>query len=138
MKKAMIAIAMASIMSLGIDSALAQMVDIGMGQMESTEFNALKAMVQRHLPVEALAVAIPRVPAERYGLLEMSPAEFETLRNKVAGIEDGSNSSSEATVAVRMVDIGTGEMPADEFAALQHMIEKPKFPVFDSLAFLHR
>jgi len=138
MKKAMIAIAVASMVLVGFGSVSAQMVDIGTGQMAPAEFNRLKAMVQGQPVVEAPAVSTRRVPTERYGLLEMSPADFEALRNKVAGIEEGRYSSPTATVAVRMVDIGTGEMPADEFAALQHMIEKPDFTVFDGLAFLHR
>jgi hypothetical protein len=36
-----------------------------------------------------------------------------------------------------MVDIGTGEMPANEFSTLQRMIENPDFSVFDGLAFVH-
>jgi len=138
MKKAMIAIAVVSMVLVGFGSVSAQMVDIGTGQMEAADFIRLKAMVQGQPVVEAATVSTTRVPAERYGLLEMSSVDFEALRNKVAGIEDGRNSSPAATVAVRMVDIGTGEMPADEFAVLQHMIRKPDYPVFDGLAFLRR
>ena len=136
MKK--LSMAMVFMMVMGIGSVAAEMVDIGTGQMEQSEFMALKAMVHGQ-PTDGVAtVSTQLVRAEQYGLVEMSREDFDALRNKVAGRSDASYSVSEPKTAVEMVDIGTGEMPVDEFAALKSMIEGSGGLGFTDLAVLHR
>ena len=134
MKKAIITMAMVSLALVAAGNVGAQMVDIGTGQMEQTEFIRLKAMVQGQPVVGAPAIATPRVHTERYGLLEMSPADFEALRNQVAGIANVPATAPAARTAKPMVDIGMGAMPVDEFAALKRMIRESSGGILDGLA----
>ena len=81
MKKMTISIMMTVLMAAA--NVAAGMVDIGMGQMERSEFESLKALVQGQ-PVQAThPVSTVRVPTEQYGFVEMTPDDFEALRNKV-------------------------------------------------------
>ena len=121
---------------LGFSTVSAEMVNIGMGQMEQSEFMALKAMVQGHPLHGEATVSTPLEQPVRYGWVEMSPEDFQALRDSVAGRTNGPGASSEATPAVKMVNIGTGEMPEDEFAALKRMVRKSGRIVFDELATL--
>ena len=137
MKNQTIAMAVMAMVLMVAGNVAADMVDIGTGQMERTEFEALKALVQRQPVAGNQGIATPLAHTEQYGLLAMTPADFEDLRHKVAGIETSRASSPTVQVATRMVDIGTGEMPADEFAALKRMVRKSGRIVFDKLATLH-
>ena len=137
MKKMTIVMAMMGVVLIAAGNAAAGMVDIGTGQMESAEFEALKAMVNGQPNRAVPAVSTARAQTERYGMVEMSPADFETLRNKVAGMEDDRVPTRTASKATRMVDIGTGEMPVDDFAALKRMVMNSEQIVFDKLATLH-
>jgi hypothetical protein len=121
---------------LGFSTVSAEMVNIGMGQMEQSEFMALKAMVQGQ-PVHGEAqVSTPLKQPVRYGWVDMSPEDFQALRDSVDGRTNGRGATSEATPAVKMVNIGTGEMPEDEFVALKRMVRKSGRIVFDGLATL--
>ena len=135
MKKMTIVMMVMVLMAAG--NVAADMVDVGMGQMERSEFESLKAMVQGQPVGGVPAIATSRVRSEQYGLIEMAPAAFEALRNKVAGIENVQAPYPTARAAIQMVDIGTGEMPADEFAALKRMVKDSGQIVFDGLAALH-
>ena len=74
------------VLALGaVTQASAEMVDIGLGQMEQSEFVALKAMVQGRQPDVVRALSTPLDRPERYGMVEMVRADFEALRDKVAG-----------------------------------------------------
>jgi len=137
MKKMTIAVATMVMVLMAIGNVTAGMVDIGTGQMESAEFEALKNMIQGQMIQAAPGVSTARIHTERYGMVEMTPADFETLRNKVAGIEDDRAPTRTASRATQMVDIGTGMMPADDFAALKRMVKKSEQIVFDRLAALH-
>jgi hypothetical protein len=109
------------------------MVDIGLGQMERTEFIALKQMVQGRHTGGASTLVTPIVRLERYGMLAMASADFIALRDKVDG--RGTGVAAEPTVMKgRMVDIGTGEMAMDEFIALKRMLEGADFFQCDHLA----
>ena len=137
MKKITIAMAMMVMVLMAAGNAAADMVDIGTGQMESAEFETLKAMVNGQ-PIQAMpAVSTARAQTERYGLVEMTPADFEDLRKKVAGIEEKRASTRTARTSTRMVDIGMGEMPADDFVALKRMVKHSEQIIFDKLAALH-
>jgi hypothetical protein len=105
-----------------VTQASAEMVDIGLGQMEQSEFIALQAMVQGRQPDVVPAISTPLVRPERYGPVEMARADFEALRDKVAGRSAGADARP-AAKAVQMVNIGTGEMPMDEFIALKNIIK---------------
>ena len=107
---------------VAVNHASAEMVDIGTGQMEPSEFIALKAMVQGRQPDYVPAVSTPLDRPERYGLVEMARADFQALRDKVAG-RSASVDTKPAVKTVQMINIGTGEMPMDEFIALKNMVD---------------
>jgi hypothetical protein len=123
---------------VGIGNVTAQPVDIGTGQMDASEFAALKAMVQGKATVPANRVSTPAAHTEQYGELQMTPAAFQSLKNAVAGKERSWDAVHSQKSTVRMVDIGTGEMPADEFCALKQMVEGSQVAIFDGLACLNR
>lgn len=102
--------------------ASAEMVNIGLGQMEQSEFMALKSLVQGTSTKKAMAITTPLKHSEQYGMMEMLPSEFETLRRVVAGRSDFGHKTSTTIKMAQMVDIGTGEMPLDEFTALKQMV----------------
>lgn len=131
MKK--LAMALAIMVMVGVNSAAAEMVDIGSGQMEQAEFASLKAMVQGRPTAKGPAISTPLAHPEPYGMVEMTRADFETLRDKVAGLGVGV-AGRPAVKAVQMVNIGTGEMPRDEFIALKHMVEGGDVIELDYLA----
>lgn len=116
-----------------VSSAGAQMVDIGSGQMERSEFIALKAMVQGGKTVSGTVVYSPIVRPERYGMVEMAREEFEALRDQVF-VRPVIVKAAPAVKTVRMVDIGTGEMPLDEFIVLKRMVEKTDAGMMGQLA----
>ena len=138
MKKIIFATAMVFMLAVGIGSVSAQPVDIGTGQMDAAEFAALKAMVQGKPMVSAEHVSTPAVPTEQYGELQMTPAEFHSLQNAVAGKDSDWDRFQAKKDTTRMVDIGTGEMPADDFFALKRMVEGSRTAFFDGLALLNR
>ena len=105
-----------------VNHASAEMVDIGLGEMEQSDFMALKAKVQGQ-PLDIVPVfATPLDPPQRYGMVEMTRADFTSLGDKMAGrrvtIDD-----RPAVKEIQMVNIGTGEMAMDEFIALKIMVE---------------
>ena len=120
MKKLTLAFVIMAIVA--VNPASAEMVDVGTGQMEQSEFIALKAMVEGRQTDIVPVRPTPVVQQERYGMVEMARKDFESLRDKVAG-RDASVDSRLAVKAVPMVNIGTGEMPMDEFIALKNMVE---------------
>jgi hypothetical protein len=122
MKKSILAAAITIMTLVGISSASAQMVDIGSGQMEQSEFNALKSMVQGQQTGSASVISTPLARLERYGPVEMTRDDFVALRDKVTGRNIMVETSPEIK-PVQMVNIGTGEMPMDEFMTLKRMIE---------------
>lgn len=138
MKKIIFATAMVFMLMMGIGNVAAQPVDIGTGQMDASEFAALKAMVQGKTTVPANRVSTPAAHTEQYGELQMTPAAFQSLQNAVAGKGSGWDAAPAERTAVRMVDIGTGEMPVDEFCALKQMVEGSQTAIFDGLACLNR
>ena len=105
-----------------ISNSSAEMVNIGMGQMESSEFAALKAKVAGHAQVNTPRMSTPLVRPERYGMVAMAPEEYDTLRRVIAQRPYHAAQPSRAPKPVHMVDIGTGHMPQDEFMALKNMI----------------
>jgi hypothetical protein len=123
MKKSAIALAITVMAFVAVSNARAQMVDIGSGQMERSEFIALKAMVQGKKAVNGTAIYSPIVRPERYGMVEMAREEFKALRDQVF-VRPAFVKATVAVKTVRMVDIGTGEMPRDDFIALKRMVEK--------------
>lgn len=138
MKKIIFATAMVFMVTVGIGNVAAQPVDIGTGQMDASEFAALKAMVQGQAAVYEDHVSTPPVHKEQYGELQMTPAEFQSLQKAVAGKSSGWDAVHSENDTVPTVDIGTGEMPADEFCALKRMVEGSQVAIFDGLAFLNR
>jgi len=138
MKKIIFATAMVFMLMVGIGNVAAQPVDIGTGQMDASEFATLKAMVQGKATVSGDHVMTPAVHTEQYGELQMTPAAFRSLQNAVAGKASGWDSVHSQKIAVRMVDIGTGEMPADEFCSLKQMVEGSQTAIFNGLACLNR
>ena len=131
MKK--ITLAFVIMAAMAVNPALAEMVNIGTGQMEQSEFITLKAMVEGRRTDIAPVRPTPLVRPERYGMVEMARSDFESLRDKVAG-RDASVDSRLAVKAVPMVNIGTGEMPMDEFIALKNMVEGMDIFRFNHLA----
>jgi hypothetical protein len=138
MKKIIFAMAMGFILTVGIGNVSAQPVDIGTGQMDAAEFAALKAMVQGQATVSGDHVSTTAVHTEQYGELQMTPAEFHSLQNAVAGKGSGWDRFHANKDGARMVDIGTGQMPADDFCALKRMVEGSRTAFFDDLACLNR
>ncbi len=118
---------------VAVNQASAEMVDIGTGQMQQSEFNALKAMVEGRQTDILTARSTPLVRPERYGMVEMARTDFESLRKKVAG-RSASVDSRLAVKVVPMVTIGTGEMPMDEFIALKNMVKGMDISRLDHLA----
>ena len=108
---------------VAVNHASAEMVDIGTGQMEPSEFIALKAMIRGQQPDYVPAASTPLDRPQRYGLVEMAHADFQSLRDKVAGRSAGVDTRP-AVITVQMINIGTGEMPMDEFIALKNMVEE--------------
>lgn len=126
--------ALVCFMVMGFCTVSAEMVSIGPGQMQQSEFMALKAMVQGQ-PISGVPAVVTTLdPPVRYGWVEMSPAEFQYLRDRVAGRTNGRETDSERTPAPDMVSIGTGEMPEDEFLALKSMVEGNKGFLLNHLA----
>jgi hypothetical protein len=121
--KKLTAVAIVCAVMVGYSTVWAEMVSIGMGQMAQSEFLTLKAMVQGKTINGEATVSIPVEPAVRYGWVEMAPADFQALRDRVAGRADGREQDAEATPALKMVRIGTGEMPEDEFLALKRTVQ---------------
>jgi hypothetical protein len=105
-----------------VNHASAEMVDIGTGQMAPSEFIALKAMIRGQQPDYMPAVSTPLDRPQRYGLVEMAHADFQALRDKVAG-RSARVDTRPAVKTVQMFNIGTGEMPMDEFIALKNIVE---------------
>ncbi|WP_372677877.1 hypothetical protein [Desulfosarcina sp.] len=120
MKKLTLAFVIMAVVAVKPTSA--EMVNIGTGQMEQSEYIALKAMVDGRQTDIVPVRPTPLVRPERYGMVEMTRTDFESLRDKVAG-RHASVDSRLAVKAVPMVNIGTGEMPMDEFIALKKMVE---------------
>lgn len=123
MKKSVISLAIMVMAVAVVSSVQAQMVDIGSGQMDRSEFIALKAMVQGRDAVGGTGLSSPIVRPERYGMVEMAPEEFDALRDQMF-VRPASVKARSAVKPVRMVNIGTGEMPMDEFIALKKMVGK--------------
>lgn len=123
MKKSAIRLAIMVMAFAMVGAAQAQMVDIGSGQMDRSEFIALKAMVQGRDAVGGTGLSSPIVRPERYGMVEMTREEFDALRDQVF-VRSAVVNARPAVKSVRMVNIGTGEMPMDEFMALKRMVEK--------------
>lgn len=121
--KKVISVAVVCVAVVGLSTASAEMVSIGMGQMAQSEFLTLKAMVQGKTIDGEPTVSSPVEHAVRYGWVEMAPADFQALRDRVAGRADGREHDVEATPVVNMVPIGTGEMPEGEFLALKRMVQ---------------
>ncbi|WP_319523461.1 hypothetical protein [Breoghania sp.] len=138
MKKIIFATAMVFMLTVGIGNVAAQPVDIGTGQMDAAEFAALKAMVQGKPMASGEHVSTPAAQKEQYGELQMTPAEFHSLQNAVAGKASDWDRFHAKKDTARMVDIGTGEMPADDFFALKQMVEGSRTAFFDDLALLNR
>jgi hypothetical protein len=134
MKKSIVAVAIAIIGIMGVSSVSAQMVDIGTGQMEPSEFMALKAMVQGQPVVSGPQISTPLASLERYGMVEIPSADIEAIRNKMTGRNDDTVVAKPIAKPVQMVTIGTGEMPVDEFIALKKMVEKSEICNLDHLA----
>ncbi|MCB2145966.1 MAG: hypothetical protein KQI81_05780 [Deltaproteobacteria bacterium] len=131
MKKLTLAIVVLALVT--VTQASADMVDIGLGQMEQSEFIALQAMVRGRQPDVVPAISTPLDRPERYGPVEMVRADFEALRDKVAG-RSASTDTRPAAKAVQMVNIGTGEMPMDEFIALKNIVKGTGIFKWDHLA----
>lgn len=134
MKKLTMAALMVFLAVAGLNHASAEMVDIGLGQMEQTEFLALKALVDGQPSVNEPAVTTPLKRPEQYGMLEMSQADFEALRDAVDGRSNFGAATPETETVVQMVNIGTGEMPLDEFLVLKRLVEEKDAFVFGRLA----
>ena len=125
---------MVAMAAVGFNTASAEMVDIGLGQMEQSEFRALKAMVQGQPTQAGAAVSTPLERQVRYGMVEMSPADFNALRDRVAGHDKGDDAAPARRSIVKMVNIGTGEMPWEEFQALKRMVQNSVGCGFNCLA----
>lgn len=104
-------------------SATAQMVDVGMGKMQQSEFDALKAMVRGQPPVSQSNVATSVEKRQPYGMVEMTPEAFDALRDQVAGRGQIGRSRLPPARPQR-VDIGTGMMDANEFRALKQIMDQ--------------
>ena len=120
MKKLTLAVVIMTVVA--VNPASAEMVSIGTGQMEQSEFTSLKAMVEGRQTDIVPVCPTPLVRPERYGMVELAPTDFASLRDQVAGRGAGVDSRL-AVKAVPMVNIGTGEMPMDEFIVLKNMVE---------------
>lgn len=134
MKKTIVAVAVAIAALMGFTNAWAEMVDIGTGQMAQSEFLSLKTMVREGRMDAIQSVSTPLIRVERYGPVEMSPADFKALRDKVAGVEKVQEAPSIVTPPVRMVNIGTGEMPLDDFLALKQLVRGSHAFVLEQMA----
>jgi hypothetical protein len=134
MKKLATIAASVAMVLMAVAIGWADMVNIGTGEMESSEFEALKAMVAGHPPATEPVVSTPLVQPVRYGMVEMTVDAYESLRDQVAGAPAGLTHQPGAVQKAAMVDIGTGQMPRDEFMALKKMIENKDAFMSDHLA----
>ena len=133
MKRWIVMVTLAAAMMVGgASNSMAEMVNIGLGQMERSEFQTLKAMVQGQQPDKTVATR-PPVRVERYGLVEMSSADFQDLKNKM-GRPAVALTDTPSAKSIRMVDIGTGRMPIEEFNALKRMVAGDQLIAWDHLA----
>jgi hypothetical protein len=90
-------------------------------------------MVQGKTAVRGTVSSSPVVRPERYGMVEMTREEFDALRDQVF-VRSAIVKAPPAVKSVRVVNIGTGEMPMDEFMALKRMVEKTDASVMGHLA----
>ena len=127
-------LALVFVAALGINSASADMVDIGTGRMERSEFSALKAMVAGEPLTTGATVTTPLARTERYGMIDLTPADFQALRDAVAGGNSIRQKAPEPMRIAKMVNIGTGEMPEDEFLELKRMVQGKEGFLFQRLA----
>jgi hypothetical protein len=137
MKRKAVAMVMGVLMVFwGAGSALAEMVDIGTGRMDQTEFAALQAMMQGKPAASRPTVSTTPIRLEQYGDVALTPAEFNALRDRVAGRNANRDVAGVSTTEVQMVDIGTGQMPVEEFAALKRLMQGADRRLPDGLAAL--
>jgi hypothetical protein len=134
MKKLTMAAVIVLTAVVAFDGVSAEMVDIGLGQMERSEFLDLKAMVQGRPTNSTATLSTPIDRPERYGMVEMARADFAALRDQVAGRNVGVDAEPMAQTLVQVVNIGTGEMPLDEFMALKRRVEGTVVLTFGHLA----
>jgi hypothetical protein len=127
MQKVAITAAIVIMSLVGFTCALAQTQDIGLGRMERSEFIALKALIQGRAAKTTPTISTLPIEVERYGMLTLSHAEFQTLRDKTTGQADTVDNYQIKTFPVQIVDIGTGGMPRDEFMALKNMVSEGVF-----------
>ncbi len=101
--------------------AMAEMVDIGPGKMDRTDFDQIKAMVAG----ESVNTASPfdKSDAEQvYGLLKMRPSDVENLKNRVSGNFVATDNNAAAR-PIELVSIGPGKMTSDDFYSLKRMVK---------------
>ena len=111
------ALTMAMVIMAGV--AAADSVDIGLGRMDSAEFEVLRQMVAgQYEPTRSVTTAITRDASY--------VAEFD--RRDVESIRQGMAQGSDAPVAVAagtggsQVDIGLGSMATNEFCDLNKLV----------------
>jgi hypothetical protein len=131
MKKALLAFMVLAFVAVNFASA--EMVNIGLGEMEQSDFMDLKAKVQGQAPDLKPVLATPLDRPERYGMVAMTRADFKALQDKMDA-RDFSFDAKPTLKAIQMVNIGTGEMPMDEFIALKNMVQEADMFVLGRLA----
>lgn len=123
MKNMMIKTAAALVMVFFLSGiAMAEMVDIGMGQMDKGDFEQIKAMVAGQVKSTDGHVTSNRDVEQVYGLVKMSPVDFDNMKKIVAGefIFSPADGSSHP---IELISIGPGKMTRDDFNGLKIMVE---------------
>ena len=112
------AMVMMALMVTSVFAAAADSVDIGMGRMDRSEFNALQQMVRGdYRPTQSVTTEIPQVTH----VAEFNVRDVESIRQAMVGNRDQEMVATSASPN-KLVDIGLGSMSTNEFCDLNKLV----------------
>ncbi len=120
MKRAftIMAMVMMAVMMTAVFATAADSVDIGMGRMDRSEFNALQQMVRGDFrPTQSVTTEIPQVTH----VAEFNVRDVESIRQAMVGNRDQEMVATSASPN-KLVDIGLGSMSTNEFCDLNKLV----------------
>ena len=117
MKKSIYIAVMAMVAVVWAGAALADTVDIGLGEMDRAEFETLRQMVNgEYRPSEVLT----REKTKEVYVAEFNLRDVEEIRQAMAG--DASRERETVAATDGLVDIGLGSMSTSEFCDLNKLV----------------
>ena len=119
MKKSFSIMALTVALTLMTGMAMADSVDIGLGQMDRAEFEALRQMVAGEFqPSDSVTT---KVSADESYVAEFSQRDVESIRQAMTRGGDTTTSLA-AAPSGSQVDIGLGSMSTSEFCDLNKLV----------------